>query len=255
MTLTLDPKAVEDTAFRPFKEALVRSVWVPFAKNLAQRCRRAGERLQYVVAVERGEEKHPHIHGVISCPLPNPEDAIVRGWYRSGGGAAHQAEPVYGGATGLAAWLSYSLKEHFYPGDPCHHLMTSHGLGYNSRAAVAERRKHAPVFSGREIITDLDGNEVKPTKPAADRCARAAPPIPARLSLERRTKSHTNWKEGQHYAVRTSFDTRGRPCRDVVHRLSLSSTRGTAVSKGVSAREGREQAAALNAATPDGAAT
>ncbi|MEP0548280.1 MAG: hypothetical protein ABJF88_15190 [Rhodothermales bacterium] len=212
VTLTLDPKVLpEEFRYdaRAQEAVLVEKVWTPFRSNFTKDCKKAGVAFTYVGAHERHGGRHggvPHIHALVSCPLPDAEEAMAARWFHSGGGAVLSVEPVEGGERGVARWLGYCFKGWFGKTAPRHRrLLSNNGIGYHSAAAKARRREH---------VEDPDRFAYTPPEEGLRRedpgRVRAALPVGAiELQFDRRSTRYLRYVEGTPYGVQVDLDERG----------------------------------------------
>ena len=212
VTLTLDPKVLPDEVrdhARALEAVLVDKVWTPFRSNFTKDCKKAGVTFTYVGAHERHGGRHgglPHIHALVSCPLPDAEEAMAARWFRSGGGAVLSVEPVEGGERGVARWLGYCFKGWFGKTAPRRRrLLSNNGIGYYSKASV-ERRKTFVDDPDRMVYTPPQ-ETLRREDPGR---VRMAFPVGAiELQLGRRSTRYLRYVEGTPYGVRVDLDESG----------------------------------------------
>lgn len=223
LTLTLDPKSLTDQSPSAYADVLI-DTWSGFMKNLGERCGRAGVKRHYFGAVEGLRKGWPHIHAIVSCPLPDAESVIEQMWFRQGGGIIMDVSHVKGGdEKELAALVGYVLKEQFVPGVPRRNLLTSNGIGYNTQEARRRRREHADC-DGDEIVLDpVRDVEPKPRRSPSKRRKASREEL---LDRGRRSRQCVHRREGTPFGVRARVSKSGHLHHDVV-RIDWSPERST----------------------------
>lgn len=141
VTLTLRPADADrmrgqqraDALRLMFTSRLVRSV-----------TRRERKRPRYLAQVDLNEYgSHHHLHGIIETDL---DPGLIAGlWVNAGGGLDSEVIPIRATADDLARVAGYVVKGCRWSTG---RLMCSRSLGYNTRAAKAERRAHAIANAG-----------------------------------------------------------------------------------------------------------
>lgn len=204
-TLTLDPKSVIGPPGTPYKLALVRT-WTNAMKEVARKARgrrEPRESYEHLGVVEVKGTENYHIHATVASTRPGLEEMIRSEWWKKGGGIVTLVEPVMGGPIGLAGWLSYSLKDHAYPGTRSHTLLTTKGTGYGAAEAREERKRHIEADPEGVILLPFEGAEDGPIEDRARHRGDVVRTDPALVDPDQRSRSFTRPVEGTPYVIQT----------------------------------------------------
>lgn len=199
VTLTLDPKAFVGSG--SVLELLRQDLWTRFRKALTRACSKEGGKLTYLAGIEAHEHGWPHVHAILSIPIADAEAVIARQWFRVGGGAVLDIEAIGPTERDVARTVGYVLKHQLDPTAVPGRLMQSHGLGYDTREARAERRTHV----GSEQLS-TPGSIFDPVRDHPERRPRREPRQTPEFNLHRRTAKTVRRVGGDVYGISTKFD-------------------------------------------------
>ena len=145
LTLTLDGPADGASG-----RARLMACWNAFTGKVRYRARREGWTFRYV-AHKQHHGGRWHLHAVAEAPL---DPATLRGlWFEAGGGVDSDAQPVFD-RDHLGAVVCYTLREFKRVGNGS--VMYGGGIGYNTKAAKAERAEHARELYGHTWDPDFE---------------------------------------------------------------------------------------------------
>lgn len=214
-TFTLDPQSVCTRNTAEYAEAL-RVVWSSTLKNIGDRCGKRGLTRHYVGVIEglrpTLEEAQPHIHALVSCPLPDAEHLLRDLWYQYGGSL--NADVISIAADEVAAWLRYLHKEQFDASLARRQPLTSNGIGYYSKKARLERRKYVHRDGPEVEVTSI----TEPRRGGSGGGRRPCLVKPAEIDLARRKRRHVRWFDGLLYGVQTRVSDSSDLVYDAVRR-------------------------------------
>ena len=174
------------------------------AQRLVRRAKlktRHGKRPRYVGQVDLNDERrHHHLHALIETDLSLGE--LQGEWIDCGGGIDADAVMVRPTADDLARVSGYIVEGCRWNQG---YLLCSRGIGYNTKRAKAERRRHAVQKGGRSASQETF-ELVEYEKP--ERAAVARPqfePFESVASVPESHRSKVRLRGGE-YAIRRHYD-------------------------------------------------